>query len=96
MHVFSALSPLSPHLEPRARFLTDSATTDRAVLALRQAICSKGVCTAAQLRSTWVEEPRYLLREIAALAPPSARALVLQMWPELLVQADQLGKARRP
>ena len=92
-HVLPALAPLASILDPRSRSLTDAALTDRAALALRAALCERDVFSLAPLAAIWESEPRFLVREMAALLPQSSRPQLLELWPKLLVQAERGGDA---
>ena len=55
----------------------------------------KGVSSCADLVAAWEAEPRYLLRELAALLPESRRPVLVQLWPKVLVLAERHAAKRR-
>lgn len=92
-HVLRALKPLAEPLTPRARAMSDAAVVDRAALALRSRLEGGGVLSRSALCGRLRSEPRFLLREIAALLPPERRQALLDAWPKLLLQAERAGAA---
>ena len=90
--VFRTLRPLAPALEQRARALTDASATNRAVIQLRAALAARGVVSRATLAAAWSKEPRFLLRELAALLDEARRAELVEVWPKLLVMSGRAGK----
>lgn len=89
-NVLKAVRPLAPDLAVRARGLTNDDSVDRAVLALRFCLESGCVFSRASLAARWREEPRFLLRELAALLPPAQRQRLLDAWPKMLLQAERV------
>jgi hypothetical protein len=87
--VLKALKPLAPELMQRARSMSDEAVVDRAALALRAALQHAAVFSRAALVSRWRVEPRFLLRELAALLQPGQRQALLDAWPKMQLQADK-------
>ena len=93
--VFRALRPLAPALDPRARALTDESATSRALLALRAALAARAIVSRRGLAAAWRTEPRFLLRELAALLDDGrGRAQLVELWPRLLVRAEGLTGAQ--
>jgi len=62
---------------------------DRAVLALRALLERESIFSRAALSRRWKAEPRFLLRELAALLPPTERQTLLDAWPKMHLQADK-------
>ena len=87
--VLKALKPLSADLEPRLRPLSDPAATDRKVMAFRAALHARHIVSCAALQEAWSSEPRFLMRELAALLDESRRAELVGLWPKLLVMAER-------
>lgn len=92
--VFSAIQPLAAQLEARVRPITHTVVTDRALLTLRSCLCEKKAFHASDIAAIWETQPRFLLREIAVLLPHAARSQLVEIWPEMLVQAERGRKAR--
>ena len=53
------------------------------------ALAERNAFNLASNSEEWEQEPRYLLREIAALLPQSSRPKLLELWPKVLVQAER-------
>ena len=87
--VLRPLKALADELEPRARQLTAESATDRAVLTLRSALSRRDVHSRASLAEAWQAEPRFLLRELAALLPEASRVVLIELWPKLLALAER-------
>ena len=87
--VLKALRPLAADFEPRARLLTDAATSDRAVMALRELMSRRRIEGRRSLASAWEDEPTLLLRELSRILPEPRRATLVELWPKLLVLAER-------
>ena len=100
--VLHGLRPLAAAgLEARMRSAGTALAVDRAAVALQSRLTSAGVWSLRALSEQWVREPRFLLRELAALLPSAQRALLIEAWPALLLEAERkssksaAGKAAR-
>ena len=87
--VLAALKPVAADLEARARQMTSETLRDGAVLALRTALAQHRIQSCADLAKAWKANPRVLLREMAALLSEAKRLHLVEIWPLVLVQADQ-------
>jgi hypothetical protein len=93
-HVLKPLAALAPEFETRLRSLTLKTTTDRAVLALRAALEAQQIESCQALARAWSMEPKFLLRELAALLSEAKRPLLVELWPRLLVGAERIAGTR--
>ena len=59
------------------------------------ALVARRVTSRAALVKAWDAEPRYLLRELAALLSEQQRAALVQVWPKVLVLAEREEAKRR-
>eukprot|EP00967_Tisochrysis_lutea_P053928 scaffold67210_cov30-Tisochrysis_lutea.AAC.1 len=87
--VLKALKPLAPDLLTRARAVSEEIVVDRAALALRSALEREGIFSRAALATKWKAEPRFLLRELAALLQPAQRQTLIDAWPRMQLQAEK-------
>ena len=94
--VFKGLRVLATALEPRARMLTSTGATDKAALALRDALVRQRIESRSALVRVWAAQPRALLREIAALLEESRRPQLVELWPRMLVLAEQAQQKAAP
>ena len=79
--------------------LTEASTTDRAALALRAALTNgvggrRAITCLGTLVEVWATQPRFLLRELAALLDESRRPSLLELWPKVLLLAERQSERR--
>ena len=51
-----------------------------------------GVWTLGALAAQWEDDPKYLVREIAALLPVASRGALLDCWPRVLAEAERRSR----
>ena len=79
---------------PRARCLALSgANSSDVAIKLRSALTRRAVESRASLVAAWAAEPRALLREMAALLDEAKRAQLVELWPRMLVLAEDAAKS---